>query len=106
MDKPEYHYKSNGLSIDFHRTREGPNHFTVCYKHSSRIVTDVKQLKQILGPAKFLESSKDLYVWMQDLLDTCKPKLKLDKERLAKEGFGPEAHDDSETPENDTKMVV
>ena len=64
----------------------------------------VKQMKQLLGSAKFLQSSKDLYEWMEDLLIKVQPKQNLDMQRIEKEGFGPEAH--VEEPNDNTKMVT
>ena len=104
MLKQEYIHNNNGLYIAFQRMREGPHYFSVCYKGSSRCIRTTKQLKQILGGAKFLQSSKDLYEWMEDLLTKVQPKEKLDMKLIQKEGFGPEAHE--EEPTDNTKMVT
>ena len=61
-------------------------------------------MKKLLGSAKFLQSSKDLYEWMENLLTKVQPKENLDMKRIEKEGFGPEAH--VEEPNDNTKMVM
>lgn len=105
MVKPDYIYHYGGLYVAFQRVREGPNHFDVCYKGSSRIITSVNEMKKILGSAKFLQSSKELYEWMENLLALSLPKPKVDMDVIRKEGFGPEAHQDEE-PNDNTKMIV
>ena len=105
MYKKENVYTNGSLFVVFNRSREGPHHFTVYYKGSAKFVTSVKQIKPILGPAKFLDSSKELYAWMEERLDSTKKKAapELDMDAVKKEGFGPEAH---EEPNDNTKMVV
>ena len=104
MIKPANVIYDNGLYVEWHRSREGPSCFSVAYKHSARLVYTVKQMKAVLGPAKFLQSSKDLYEWMEDKLNAVKPKEPMDMERIKSEGFGPEAHD--EEPQQNTKMIT
>ena len=84
--------------------REGPHYFSVGYRGSSRCIRTVKQMKTLLGSAKFLQSSKDLYEWMENILTKVQPKENLDMQRREKEGFGPEAH--GEEPNDNTKMVM
>jgi len=105
MYKEENIYQRKGLHVIFYRSREGESYFTVCYKGSARIVTSVKKMKTILGPSKFLDSSKELYAWMEQRLELInkQPLPKLDMAAIKKEGFGPEAH---EEPNDNTKMVV
>jgi hypothetical protein len=104
MRKPEYIYNTKGLLVEFHRVREGPNFFTVLYKFTCQGVTTVKEMKKVLGPAKFLDSSKELYAWMESLIALSEPVKSLDMDVIKARGFGPEAHD--EPIVNDTKMVV
>jgi hypothetical protein len=104
MRKPEYIYNTKGLLVEFHRVREGPNFFTVLYKFTCQGVTTVKEMKKVLGPAKFLDSSKELYAWMEPLIALSEPVKSLDMDVIKARGFGPEAHD--EPIVNDTKMVV
>ena len=106
MVKPEYTYNSGNLCVLYQRMREGSSYFTVYYKNRSQLVTTVKEMKQILGPAKFLQSSKDLYEWMEQLINKAKPAVdpKL-MDKIKKEGFGPEAHQEEE-PNDNTKMVT
>ena len=61
-------------------------------------------MKAVLGPAKFLQSSKDLYEWIEQKLNTIKPKEELDMDRIRAEGFGPEAHE--QEPQEKTKMIT
>lgn len=70
MVKPEYTYSdnSNNLYVIYTRMREGNSYFTTYYKNRSQLVTTVKEMKQILGSARFLQSSKDLYEWMEQLI--------------------------------------
>ena len=104
MVKQEYIHNNNGLYVAFQRMREGPHYFSVGYRGSSRCIRTVKQMKQLLGSAKFLQSSKDLYEWMENILTRVQPKENLDMQRMEKEGFGPEAH--GEEPNDNTKMVT
>ena len=106
MVKPEYTYNSGNLCVLYQRMREGTSYFTVYYKNRSQLVTTVKEMKQILGSAKLLPSSKDLYEWMEQLINKAKPAVdtKL-MDKIKKEGFGPEAHQEEE-PNDNTKMVT
>ena len=104
MVKQEYIHNNNGLYVAFQRMREGTHYFSVGYRGSSRCIRTVKQMKQLLGSAKFLQSSKDLYEWMDTILTSVQPKQNLDMQRIDKEGFGPEAH--GEEPNDNTKMVT
>ena len=104
MVKQEYIHNNNGLYVAFQRMRNGPHSFSVGYKGSSRCIRTVKQMKQFLGSAKFLQSSKDLYEWMENILIKVQPKENLDMQRIEKEGFGPEAHEVE--PSDNTKMVT
>ena len=110
MIKPEHTYKGNGngLYVIFQRMREGPHHFLVMYKNKSQMITTTKEMKKILGTAKFLDSSKDLYEWMEELLINYSKSKPLSgqtllTEQIKKESFGPEAHDE---PNENTKMIV
>lgn len=104
MRKSEYIHNTKGLHVEFHRVREGPNFFTVLYKFTCQGVTTVKEMKKVLGPAKFLDSSKELYAWMEPLIALSLPKEPIDMNVIKSEGFGPEAHDEELVI--DTKMVV
>ncbi len=110
MIKPQYIYpkNGNGLYVIFQRMREGPNTFLVMYKNQSRLVQTVNEIKKILGSSKSLSSSKELYEWMEEQIkDSIKVKETGNtgiRERIKKEGFGPEAHE--EEPNDNTKMVT
>lgn len=64
-----YPNNDQSLIVQYHHTRTGPDAILICYKHISRFVFDVKGLKQVLGPAKFLDSSKAIYAWATELID-------------------------------------
>ncbi len=106
MVKPEHTYNNNNLIVLYQRMISGPHYFTVYYKNKSQLVTTVKQMKQILGSARFLQSSKDLYEWMEQLITKAIPVVdsKL-KDKIKKEGFGPEAHQEEE-PTDNTMMIT
>ena len=104
MKELQFEGNEQDCSFTYHRTREGPNFFTVLYKYTCQGVTTVKEIKKILGPAKFLDSSKELYEWMEPLIALSLPNESLDMNLIKAEGFGPEAHDDD--PTSNTKMVM
>ena len=95
---------SNGLHIEYHRTREGPNFFMCYYKQSSVLRQDPKDAWRVLGVAKFTDAGKELKAWclqMDEQYGTHSEELDMNKVKT--EGFGPEAH---EEPNDNTKMVT
>lgn len=65
-----YPYPSNdtSLKVEYHRVREGPNWIMVYYKNVATGCHTVKEVKARLGPAKFLDSSKKLYAWLEEMI--------------------------------------
>ena len=55
--------------------------------------------------AKYTETAKALKEWAVEMVEATLPTPELDKDRIAKEGFGPEAHAD-EDPTANTKMIT
>ena len=89
------------LIIQYHHTRTGPDVILVFYKHISQFVFDVRGVKKILGPAKFLDSSKQLYSWLEDLI-TKYSGIKMSDEGRADTSFASVEED----PTTNTKMIV
>lgn len=64
-----YPLNDSSLFLQYHHTRTGPDLILICYKNISQFCLNVKDLKKVLGPAKFLDSSKEIYTWTQQLFD-------------------------------------
>ena|SRR5210317_893434 len=95
------------FQLNYHRVREGPNWFMMYYKNIATPCLTVKDVKSRLGPAKFLDSSKELYKWMEEMIEKYDSKqTELDMSAVAATGFGPEAHLDENDPNYQTKMVT
>ena len=106
-----------GFIVDYHRTRTGPNYFMVFYKNCSRIVTEPIEVSRILGTARYLDSSKTLRAWCEEMVEQYGEKKEEKKDEAVMEyaktqGFGPEAHAEAsaeahdEDPTANTKMVI
>lgn len=80
----------------------------VFYKNLSTPCLSSKEVRQRFGSAKFTEGVKQLSAWCDEMIDKYgQQKEELDMERIAKEGFGPEAHGlDPTDPNYQTKMIV
>jgi len=96
-----------GLHVEFMRMREGPNYFVFHYRNSARLVsaTDPKDVWRCMGTAKYTATAKALKEWAEEMVTATLPKPELDKDRIAAEGFGPEAHAE-EDPTSNTKMIT
>lgn len=102
-----YPYPSNTqhFKVEYHRVREGPNWFMMFYRNIATPCFTVRDVKGRLGSAKFLESSKNLYKWMEEMIEQYdKQQTELDMSQIAATGFGPEAH--GEDPTANTRMVT
>ena len=62
-------HNTQHFQVNYHRVREGPNWFMMYYKNVATPCFTVKDVKTRLGPAKFLESSKALYKWMNEMIE-------------------------------------
>ena len=106
MKPIDYPDNGRGLYVQYHRMREGPNYFLVCYKNSSVLRQDPKDAWRVMGSAKFTSKSQELKQWC----------LEMDQEygHIEKEGredtsFGNEVNKEQETesdPTSNTKMIV
>lgn len=108
MKPTKYPENGRGLYVEHTRRREGPpSVFTILYKGSARSCTDPKELWRVMGKAKYTDASKRLREWAEELHEATLAKAapKLDTDRIAAEGFGPEAHGD-EDPTSNTKMIT
>jgi len=108
-----------GFIVEYHRTRTGPNFFMVFYKGCSRIVTEPIEVSRTLGSARYLDSSKVLRAWCEEMVEQYEKKAEegMSKEEKVLEyaktaGFGPEGHTDTadgvdETdPNYQTRMIT
>jgi hypothetical protein len=74
------------------------------YKNIATCCFSVKDVKSRLGSAKFLESSKNLYKWMEEMME--KYDSVLEEAGRADTSFASEAMNEVEDPTANTKMVV
>jgi hypothetical protein len=96
----------NSLRIERIRAREGPPVvYTVYRKGSSVVFTDPKAAIRYIKWPKSLPTGALIREWFEQF-DKQEQPVELDKAKLVKEGFGPEAHSDGEDPTAATKMVV
>lgn len=105
LTKPDRFLVDGELYLERQRAREGPPiYYICCMKRSSRTFTDYKDiLKHIKWPTK-TPTGDALREWLNGFEDKKQETKALDLERVKKEGFGPEAHEDD--PTSNTKMVT
>ena len=96
---------SQHFQLNYHRVREGPNWFMMYYKNIATCCFSVKDVKSRLGSAKFLESSKNLYKWMEEMVDKYDA-AGIEMEGRADTSFASEALVEKEDPTANTRMVV
>jgi hypothetical protein len=104
-----YNYPENTSScmVQYHRVREGPNWMMVYYKNAATPCLTLKEVKARFGPAKNTEGCKKIFSWCEEQITKYQSSSEeLDVDRVAKEGFGPEAHLDESDPNYQTKMVL
>ena len=67
----EYRYPANTTSmyLSYFRNREGPNGILVYYKNVSRFVNTTKEMRAVLGPAKFTDSVKAASTWCDEMIE-------------------------------------
>jgi hypothetical protein len=78
----------------------------VFYKNCSRIVTEPIEVSRILGTARYLDSSKQLRTWCEEMVEQYGEKKKEKEDVSVMEyaktaGFGPEGHGDTGVDETD-----
>ena len=96
------------MRYEYHRVREGPNHFITYYKQSSRLIYDPKDAWRTLGVAKFTDVGKALKEWCMEMYDTYSiPQMEKwgssEEEGRVDTSF---ASDVEESPTDNTKMVM
>ena len=100
------------MRYEYHRVREGPNHFITYYKQSSRLIYDPKDAWRTLGVAKFTETGKALKEWCLEMYDTYSiPQMEKWHANVLDDGrkdtsFASEAINEAEDPTANTKMVM
>ena len=100
MKPIDYPDNGNGLFVQYHVMREGPNYFLVCYKQSSVLRQDPKDAWRVMGVAKFTTKAQELKQWCLDVHDKWSKK----KEESRKDtSFASEAQ---EEPNDNTKMIT
>ena len=67
MKPIDYPDNGRGLFVQYHRMREGPNYFLVCYKNTSVLRQDPKDAWRVMGSAKFTAGSQELKQWCLDI---------------------------------------
>ena len=107
---------TNDMRYEYHRVREGPNHFITYYKQSSRLIYDPKDAWRTLGVAKFTDVGKALKEWCLEMHNTYSiPQMEKWGSEGNEEGhvdtsFASDMGDDSvamdESPTDNTKMIT
>ena len=106
MKPIDYPDNGRGLYVQYHRMREGPNYFLVCYKNTSVLRQDPKDAWRVMGSAKFTDKSKELKQWCLDIHDKY---ANTEKEGREDTSFSNEALSEpgsNEEPNDNTKMIV
>ena len=103
MKVQQFPGNGDGLYVEFHKNRTGPNYFLSFYKNTSRLHHDPKDCWRVLGVAKHTESGKALKEWCVEIFEGDTPKPDLDMEAIKATGFGPEAHVE---PNDNTRTII
>ena len=102
MKPIDYPDNGNGLFVQYHVMREGPNYFLVSYKQSSVLRQDPKDAWRVMGVAKFTPKAQDLKQWCLDIHDEWSKK----KDKSRKDtSFASEAIAEQD-PTANTKMIT
>ena len=101
---------TNDMRYEYHRVREGPNHFITYYRNSSRLIYDPKDAWRTLGVAKFTDTGKALKAWCLEMHETYSiPQMEKwgtnDEEGYVDTSFASEAQE-AEEPTANTKMIT
>ena len=104
--KPEVFFTPGALRVERQTPREGPSPVFVAWKpHTAATFTDAKALLKFAAWPKSTPTGQALRDWLETFKDATPTKAELDVARMKAEGFGPEAHDESD-PTTNTKMVT
>ena len=93
------------FSIDYFRTREGPNWFRCYYKNAARGIIDPKDAWRTLGVAKFTDTGKKLKEWCLEM-DAMYGDHPLDDDSTPTNDTFFDHHKEEEDPTANTKMVM
>ena len=105
MNKAQF-FKPGSTFIERQVPREGPSPVFICWKpHTSQTFTDEKALLKFAGWPKSTPTGLELREWLESFHVLEEQVPELDTARIQKEGFGPEAHAESD-PTTNTKMVI
>ena len=100
MKPVNYEGNGNGLFVQYHRMKEGPNYFLIHYKISSVLRQDPKDCWRVLGSAKFTTQSQELKQWCIDIHDQYSNTV---KEGRKDTSFSTEVQAE---PNDNTKMIT
>jgi len=104
--KRDQFFKPGSVLIERQEPREGPCPVYVAWKpNTAQVFTDKKALLKFAAWPKSTPTGTELREWLNSFQDIAVEKPELDTARIAAEGFGPEAHDESD-PTTNTKMVT
>ena len=100
-------FQSGQLIVERIRNREGPPVVYIAFNgKTARPFTDKKELLKFIRCPKSIPTGEAIRDWIDSFeKQPAAPAPTLDKARLAKEGFGPEAHT-ADDPTANTKMVT
>ncbi len=105
--KPDQFHVPNALFVERSLRREGPSPVYVAWKpHISRLFYDKKSLLKFCAWPKSLPTGQDLRDWLDSFDDQPFAPNEQHHDRIAAEGFGPEAHLDESDPNHQTKTVI
>ena len=99
-------FKPGSVLIERQVPREGPSPVFIAWKpNTSQTFTDEKALLKFAAWPKSTPTGSELRDWLRSFDGVVIEKPELDAARIATEGFGPKAHDESD-PTTNTKMVT
>ena len=105
--KPAQFHVPNALFVERSLRREGPSPVYVAWKpHTSRLFYDKKNLLKFCAWPKSLPTGQALRDWLDSFDDQPFAPNEQHHDRIAAEGFGPEAHLDESDPNHQTKTVI
>ena len=105
--KPDQFHVPNALFVERSLRREGPSPVYIAWKpHTSRLFYDKKSLLKFCAWPKSLPTGQALRDWLDSFDDQPFAPNEHNHDRIAAEGFGPEAHLDESDPNHQTKTVI
>ena len=105
--KPAQFHVPNALFVERSLHKDGPSPVYVAWKpHTSRLFYDKKSLLKFCAWPKSLPTGQALRDWLDSFDDQPSAPNEHNQDRIAAEGFGPEAHLDESDPNHQTKTVI